>query len=148
MSPDGSRVALLMGSGRLVVLDVARIVDGDDQADAVVFERLAHAAGSKTVAFSNSGLIATGSSLDGIRVWSPDGKLVVSVTTHQVDPPTFTFAPGTDTLYYEDGNGVVRRFTIDVEEITQLARSVLTRGFTPEECARYFAGETCPAFDV
>jgi hypothetical protein len=111
-------------------------------------ERLAHAAGSKAIAFSNNGLIATGSSLDGIRVWSPDGELVVSVPTHQVDPPTFAFAPGTDTLYYEDGNGVVRRFAIDVDDLTQIARSVLTRAFTQADCQRYFHGEACPTLDV
>ena len=32
MSPDGGRLALLMESGRLIVLDVERIVEGDDQA--------------------------------------------------------------------------------------------------------------------
>ena len=83
-----------------------------------------------------------------MRVWSPDGALLASVPTHQEDPPTFAFAPGTDTLYYEDGGGVVRRFAIDIDDATQLARSVLTRGFTPQECARYFRDEPCPTFDV
>jgi hypothetical protein len=41
------------------------------------------------------------------------------VPTHQEDAPTF--APGTDTLYDEHGDGVVRRFAIDVDEVTQLA---------------------------
>ena len=148
MSPDGGRLALLMDSGRLVVLDVERIVEGDDQADAIVVDVVAHGAGSKAVDISNSGLIATGSSADGVRVWSPDGELVASVPTHQDDPPTFAFAPGTDTLYYEDGDGVVRRFAIDVDDVARLARSVLTRGFTPQECARYFPDEPCPTFDA
>jgi hypothetical protein len=134
-------------SGRLVVLDVARIADGVDGTDPKVFDLVAHGAGSKAVAISNSGLIATGSSLDGVRVWSGEGDLVASVPTRQEDAPTFTFAPGTDTLYYEDGDGVVRRFPIDADEVTRLARSVLTRGFTPQECARYFSDEPCPTFD-
>ena len=144
MSPDGARLALLMYSGRLIVLDTQRFVKGDDQSDAIVFDVPAHAAGSKAVAFSDSGLIATGSSLDGIRVWSGEGEPVASVPTHQEDDPTFAFVPGTDTLYYEDGDGVVRRFGIDVDETVQLARSRLTRGFTPQECARYFPNEPCP----
>ena len=148
MSPDGGRLALLMNSGRLTVLDVERIAEGEDQTDAIVFDIPAHAAGSKAIAISDSGLIATGSSLDGVRVWSPDGELLASVPTHQEDPPTFAFAPGTDTLYYEDGDGVVRRFAIDVDDVRELARSVLTRGFTPQECARYFPDEPCPTFDV
>jgi DNA-binding SARP family transcriptional activator/serine/threonine protein kinase/WD40 repeat protein len=148
VSGDGARLALLMDSGRLVVMDVERIMAGDDPADTIVVDIPAHAAGSKAVAFSDSGLIATGSSADGISIWSPDGKLVASVPTHQADDPSFAFVPGTDTLYYEDGGGVVRRFPVDLEEVTRIARSVLTRGFTQQECERYFAGEECPTFDV
>jgi hypothetical protein len=135
---------LLTASGRLVAVDVTRLADGDDATDPQVFDIPAHNAGSKALAVSESGLIATGSSLDGVRVWSPDGELVVNVPTRQADAPTFAFAPGTDTLYYEDGDGVVRRLPIDVDELTQLAREVLTRGFTQQECDRYFPGEPCP----
>jgi WD40 repeat protein len=148
MSPDGERLAMLMGSGRLVVFDVAKFADGDDQTNPEIFDIPAHNAGSKAVAFSNSGLIATASSLDGVRVWSRDGEPVTYVPTHQEDAPTFAFAPGTDTLYYEDGDGVVRRFPIDVGELTELARSLLRRGFTEQECDRYFPGEECPTFDA
>jgi WD40 repeat protein len=143
-SPDGRRFALLMDSGRLLAFDPARIREGEDPSDAIVFDVAAHNAGSKAVAISESGLVATGSSADGVRVWSAEGELVASVPTHQDDAPTFTFAPGTDTLYYEDGDGVVRRFKVDVDDVTRLARSVLTRGFTERECARYFADEPCP----
>jgi WD40 repeat protein len=148
MSPDGGRLALLMNSGRLVVLDVGRWLEGNDQADATTLDFVAHNAGSKAVDVSTSGLIATGSSADGLRVWSPTGAMVASVPTHQDDAPTFAFAPGTDTLYYEDGNGVVRRFAIDLDDAARLARSVLTRGFTPQECARFFPDQTCPTFDT
>ncbi len=148
ISPDGERLAMLMSTGRLIVLDVERIEAGDDQSAAIVVDVAAHTAGSKAISISNSGSIATGSSADGIRVWSRDGELLASVPTQQEDPPTFAFAPATDTLYYEDGDGVVRRFTIDVEDAAQLARSVLTRGFTPQECSRYFADEACPTFDA
>jgi len=144
LSSDGRRIALLTFTGRLVVLDVTGVADGD--ADPKVFDIVAHAAGSKAVAFSSGGLIATGSSLDGVRVWSDDGDLVASVPTTQEDAPTFAFASGTDTLYYEDGAGLVRRFPLDVDDVTELARSVLTRGFRPQECTRYFPGEACPVF--
>ena len=54
------------------------------------------------------------------------------------------FAPGTDTLYYEDAGGVIRRFTPDTDQLTALARSMLTREFTADECARYFPDEDVP----
>ena len=148
MSPDGERLALLTDTGRLVVVDVARLGDGDDETDPTVFDIAAHAAGSRAVAFSSSGLIATASSLDGVRVWSPDGDEVARVPTRQGDAPTLAFAPGTDTLYYEDADGIVRRFPIDVDVVAELARSVLTRGFTQQECTRYFPDEPCPEFDA
>jgi WD40 repeat protein len=148
VSPDGGRLALLTDTGRLVVVDVERLAERDEETNPTLLDIAAHAAGSKAVAFSSSGLIATGSSLDGVRVWSPDGDLVASVPTRQEDAPTLAFAPGTDTLYYEDGDGIVRRFPIDVDAVTELARSVLTRGFTPQECTRYFPDEPCPAFDA
>jgi WD40 repeat protein len=148
MSSDGERLALLMESGRLVVLDVARIAEGGDKSDAVVFDIVAHGSGGEAVDISSSGLIATASSADGLRVWSADGEQLASVSTTQEGPPTFAFAPGTDTLYYEDADGVIRRFPVDMDEVAELARSVLTRGFTPQECARYFADEPCPTFDI
>jgi hypothetical protein len=43
-----------------------------------------------------------------------------------------------------DGDGVVRRFAIDLDDVARLARSVLTRGFTKQECTPYFPGEPWP----
>jgi WD40 repeat protein len=148
VSPDGARLALLMESGRLIVMDLEGIMGGEDPANTVLVDIPAHAAGSKAVAFSESGMIATGSSADGISIWSPEGKPVASVPTHQADDPTFAFVPGTDTLYYEDGGGVVRRLPVDIAEVIEVARSLLMRGFTPQECSRYFPDEECPTFDV
>ena len=59
---------------------------------------------------SDDGWIATGSTAGNVRVWSADGELVADLPIQPDDPPSVTFAPGTDTLYYEDGDGVIRRF--------------------------------------
>ena len=96
---------------------------------------------------SDSGWIATGSSAGNVRVWSPDGELVADLPIQLDDPPAVNFAPGTDTLYYEDGDGVIRRFVVDPDETARLARSLLTRGFTEGECARYFPDTRCPTFN-
>ena len=81
-----------------------------------------------------------------MRVWSPDGATIADLPVQVEAGSALAFAPGTDTLYYEDAGGVIRRFTLDPDELTELARSLLTRGFTDDECARYFPGEECPAF--
>ena len=54
MSPDGERVAMLMQSGRLIVLDARRIVEGDDQSGAIVVDVAAHGAGSKAIDVSTA----------------------------------------------------------------------------------------------
>jgi WD40 repeat protein len=147
MSPDGRRLALSMTNGQLTVLDVEQLAGGGDPADAVAWTVTAHAGSVQTVAISEGGWIATGSSAGNTRVWSADGELVADLTLRLDDPPTLNFAPGTDTLYYEDGGGVIRRFTVDTHETAELARSLVTRGFTDDECARYFPDEECPTFD-
>ena len=98
---------------------------------------------------SAAGFIATGAFSGNVRVWSTDGTLVADIPVQLGgQSPAVTFVPGTDTLFYEDGGGVMRRFTPDTNELTELARSVLTRGFTPDECVRYFPGERCPTFET
>jgi hypothetical protein len=94
---------------------------------------------------SENGTIATGSSSGEYRVWSPDGKLVAELPVELDDPPSLAFVPGTETLYYEDGGGVYRRF-IGADETARLAKALLTRGFTEDECTRYFPKERCPTF--
>ena len=72
------------------------------------------------------------------------GDLVADVPIKPDDPPSVSFARGTDTLYYEDGNGVVRRFILDPARSMQLARSLVHRTLTADECARYFPDGGCP----
>ena len=147
MSPDGRRLAVSMTNGQLAVVDLATLSHVDNAADAVAWTITAHAGGVQTVSVSKDGWIATGSSAGNVRVWTADGELAADLPVRLDDPPTLNFAPGTNTLYYEDGDGVIRRFTVDPDEAVRLARSLLTRWFTAEECARYFANERCPTFD-
>ena len=120
------------------------LADADDPEDAVEWTVTAHSGMVHGLAVSDAGWIATASFEEDIRVWSADGELVASLPIQPDDAPLITFAPGTDTLYYEDGDGVIRRFTVDPDETIRLARSLLTRGFTDDECARYFPDEPCP----
>jgi hypothetical protein len=56
---------------------------------------------------------------------SPDGK--------------YLFTAGRDT--------VTRVFVVKTDDLTALARSRLTRGFTLEECQKYLHLEACPVED-
>jgi WD40 repeat protein len=141
---DGRRLAVTRDTGQLAVIDLAELADGS--ADPVVWTKAAHTGSVPNVVTSAGGLIATSGFTDNVRVWSPDGAMIADLPVQLDGGSALAFAPSTDTLYYEDGNGVIRRFTRDPEELTELARSMLTRGFTPDECARYFPGEECPVF--
>jgi hypothetical protein len=131
-------------TGRLAVIDLARLEI--NQADAEVWTKAAHTGSVMQVVTSASGLIATADFAGTVRVWSQDGTLVADLPVNLESGSALAFAPGTDTLYFEDGDGVIRRFTPDTDQLTALARSLLTREFTHDECARYFPGEKCPTF--
>jgi hypothetical protein len=145
MASDGRRLAVTTTDGKLTVIDLAALARGDDAADAIAWTVTAHGGSIQALAVSENGTIATGSSSGEYRVWSPDGKLVAELRVELDDPPSLAFVPGTDTLYYEDGAGVYRRF-VGAEETARLAKALLTRGFTDDECNRYFPNERCPTF--
>jgi len=147
VTPDGQRLALTTSIGDLIVLDLDKLAHADRPQDAVIWTVTAHSGSVQGLAVSYDGLIATASSAGTVRVWSPDGQLLADVPIRSDDPPNVAFASGTDTLYYEDGNDVIRKLSLDSDESIRFARSLVTRDFTPDECTRYFPHQHCPTFD-
>ena len=143
-APNGD---LLVGttSGRLVVVDTARLGRSADGADAIRWAVAAHAGSLQAMSGSVDGLIASGSSAGTIRLWSADGDLLADLAVNPDGSPGPAFSPDGRALYYADAGGIIRRFVIDDGEREELARTVLTRWFTPDECDRYFPDEPCPA---
>ena len=144
ITADGKRLVVTTSPGELIVVDLDRLAHAEDPHDAIVWSRKAHNGSVQGLAVSDSGLIATASSAGNIRVWDADGHLVADVPIKPDDPPSVSFAGGTDTLYYEDASGVVRRFLLDPTRSMALARSLVHRSLTPDECARYFPDGHCP----
>ena len=147
VTPDGQRLALTTSIGDLIVLDLDKLAHAGRPEDAVIWTVKAHSGSVQGLAVSNDGLIATASSAGTVRVWSPDGQLLADLPIRPDDPPNVAFASGTDTLYYEDGNDVIRKLSLDPAESIRFARSLVTRDFTPDECTRYFPHQHCPTFD-
>ena len=54
------------------------------------------------------------------------------------------FSPDGTRLSYTAADGTVRVLALDIDELVDLARSRLTRWWTPDECAEYLHRETCP----
>jgi WD40 repeat protein len=145
---DGTRLVLTTTSGDLIVLNVAKMAHVHHAQDAVRWTVTANSGSTQGLAISDSGFIATASSAGNVRVWSPDGHQLADIPIHPDDVPALAFAPKTNTLYYEDGNDVVRKFSLDNNAAVRLAQSLVTREFTEEECARYFPGQRCPRFQL
>ena len=146
LTADAKRLVLTTTTGDLTVLDLAKLARAHRPEDAVVWTVKAHNGSVQGLAVSNTGFIATASSAGSARVWSPEGHLLADLPIHPDDVPSVAFARGTNTLYFEDGNDVLRKFSLDAVESMRLARSLVTRPFTSDECTRYFPQQHCPTF--
>jgi WD40 repeat protein len=98
-------------------------------------------------AFTEDGSrLATGS-LDGTaRVWNvASGQLVNTSPGESSDVAGVAFdAEGSRvTVIYSDGRIIVHAITLD--DVIEIARARLTRGFTDEECRTYLHVPACPA---
>ena len=54
------------------------------------------------------------------------------------------YSPDGKRLATASEDGTVQVYAIDIQLLLKLARSRVTRNFTPEECQRYFQSNTCP----
>ncbi len=90
-------------------------------------------------------LVATGATDGSIRVWDDSGRLV-----NEMDFPGravigLAFISQTHLgVVLEDGQ--LRVVTIDTDELLEIARNSLTRGFTEDECDRY-KFDPCPTLE-
>ena len=113
----------------------------------VVRSTRAHDGSPKSFAISPDGTrVVTGASDGIVRIWDwATGALLHQLSVPGqaqgvafVDERHVAVAP-------QDGNLLI--FTIDVDELAQIARSSLTRGLTEEECARFNFGAACPSLE-
>jgi WD40 repeat protein len=146
LTTDGRRLVLTTTTGDLIVLDLGKLAHARRPDDAVIWTVKAHNGSVQGIAVSSGGLIATASSSGTVRVWSPKGRLLADLPIRPDDVPSVAFANGTNTLYYEDGDDVIRKLSLDTDASIRFARSLVTRPFTSDECTRYFPHEHCPTF--
>jgi WD40 repeat protein len=106
------------------------------------------------VAFNEQGTILATSGLDGtVRVWEIDlgenlGDLSsseeISILTDQSFPlEGVDFHPDGRYVVTAGDDGMVRVFVVDIDDLMELARSRLSRGFTQEECQTYLHLPSC-----
>lgn len=149
-SPDGSLVAVRTLTGRVGLLDIAALRAGAAPEDAVLLQFTAHnGAIPDNTPFSPDGsLFATWGLIDKhLRVWkTEDGQLVADLGETEANWPGFDFHPNGKHLIVSGAEGTLRVYTLDHDELVQIARSRVTRAYTKDECATYHI-EPCPTLE-
>lgn len=131
-------------SGTVWVADLARVIAGEDMADALVFNRQAHTGAAPVPAINGEGVVAT-AGFDGIvRLWDLESEDLLLEFEADVGIPVVRFSPDGTEVLYPDGLSI-RRMPVDPQELRDLANELLTRDFLPDECARYATAERCEA---
>ena len=103
-----------------------------------------HTSTATSARFSpNDTLIATSSRDGTIRVW--DTITGTELLTFGIEGGAFNveFTPDGEHLVTWDYAGI-KIFTLEIDELVQIARSRLTRSLTAEECQKYLHVEQCP----
>jgi len=137
-SPDGARLIVASADNALSVWNAAsgehlRSIHG-------------HAGAVLAVASSSDNIHIASASQDGtVKVWDAltgEGLQTLSGASGAVN--SIAFSPDGKRIAAASTDGTVHVYTLDVDELLNLARSRVSRNFTPEECNRYFQAETCP----
>jgi WD40 repeat protein/serine/threonine protein kinase/DNA-binding SARP family transcriptional activator len=89
--------------------------------------------------------LATGSNDHTVRVWDVmSGEEILTLRAHTDMIWGLAFSPDGKRLASASWDGTVRVFLLDLDEVTALARSRLTRWFTEAECRALLHLDTCP----
>jgi len=136
-SPDGSKIAT---SGR----------DGAAVWDASSGDRLASLSGVGGIAavrFSPDGrLLATAGDDGKVRIWGvAAGRETLSLGSAGAALGEVAFSPDGTKLASVGLDGILRVYVLPIDELVQLARDRVTRGFTERECSQYLHLAACTA---
>jgi WD40 repeat protein len=149
-SPDGSLLVVRTLTGRVGLVDIAALRAGAGPEEAIVVDIDAHnGAVPDNTPFSPDGsLFATWGIIDRhLRVWKTEnGELVADLGETEAIFPGFDFHPNGRHLIVAGADGTLRVYTLDPDELVQIAKSRVTRAFTEDECATYRI-DPCPTLE-
>ena len=139
-SPDGSIIATGSGDGTTILWDAKTGLQ--------IRTLAGHSSALQTVAFSPNGkLLATGSEDNTAKVWDVEtGNEILTLPGSKggVFGVAFSLSDNGAHLAVSSGDGVVRIFLLQIDELLALAQTRVTRPLTLEECQKYLHVEKCP----
>jgi WD40 repeat protein len=142
-TPDGTLLIVGGFDGIINMFDVGRLLSGVADQDAIVRRITAHDNFMYLMDSKDGTLILSVARGDPARVWDlRTGTLVGEFGvgesgTADGDWIGATFHPTEPRLYAEVDADVIGIFTLDVDELMEIARSRLSRDLTEEECQLY-----------
>ena len=143
--PTGTRIVGGTVGGRVFALDLAAVVEGTPAEEAIVLDQIVDDSSITDLEISSDGTLATAGLGDRIKLLDlSTGELLLELRVQQTPGGTnVDFGPDGSYLMYTDG-AVIRRLERDTDELVRLARSLLTRELTADECSQYLGGD-CPS---
>ncbi|GAB4530332.1 MAG: hypothetical protein Kow0063_08280 [Anaerolineae bacterium] len=138
LSPEGERLAIGRQDGVVTIWDVS---SGDK-----LFQLSGHAGLVLGLAFSQDSTRLASASFDGFaKVWDVQtGQELMTLYGNTSNVFGVSFSPDGRHVATAGGDGTLRIYTLDMDELTDLARSRVTRALTTEECRRFLHLEQCP----
>ncbi len=139
--PDGRSMATAAADGSAKLWDMSEVRSGNIRE---LSSLQGHSGAVLDVAFSPDGTqIATAALDDTVKIWDDTGSELFTLAVEM--PGIIAFDPTGTRLAVPSTDGSVRVYVLPVDELLDLARTRLTRSFTPAECDRYLLEEACPA---
>jgi WD40 repeat protein/DNA-binding SARP family transcriptional activator len=140
-SPDGKRLAT---GGRDAMLKVWDVATGQE-----LMALAGHTAEMTDLAFSPDGTrLASAAGDSTARVWdAANGRELVTLDVGSSIVWSPVFSPDGNHLFVGTSQGLVRAYTLQLDELMRLAKERVTRGLTDEECRKYLHLQACPPPD-
>jgi WD40 repeat protein len=145
LSQDGRLWATAASDGRI------RVYATDDDPEEKPYYSNLHFLQNHTdqvagIALDPGGSLMASASFDGtVRLWDlGNGQELITLVDHSLPMKSVDFSPDGKKLLAAGADGKVSEFFLSIEDLMQIARSRLSRGFTQEECQTYLHLELCP----
>jgi WD40 repeat protein/DNA-binding SARP family transcriptional activator len=144
-SPDGKLLVTAHEDGIARIWDVSMVGAEFPNEPYVVRTLVGHNSTVWDASFSPNGEQLATISFDGtVRLWDAESGNEMLAWSGNNNGPDLEFSPDGRHLAVTSGDGTVRVFILSLEELISLAKSRLTRSFTPAECQKYLRRDSCP----